>query len=154
MKPKTELRVIDHENFHLKHGDVWVEIRKKVDHFEVKTDHLVAAVRGTTFSVNAKTIDWNTVTTTRTVLPGASSGVQVFEGLVDVRGSQRAKSLQSLQQGEGVIYLEAKEEFDAYKLNPQDYKLWNEIAPEVSVDEDIDINDETGPIDSFEQEVE
>ena len=64
------------------------------------------------------------------------------------------KSLQSLQQGEGVIYLEAKEEFDAYKLNPQDYKLWNEIAPEVSVDEDIDVNDETGPIDSFEQEVE
>ena len=154
LKPKTELRVIDHENFHLKHGDVWVEIRKKVDHFEVKTDHLVAAVRGTTFSVNAKTIDWNTVTTTRTVLTGASSGVQVFEGLVDVRGSRGVESLQSLQQGEGVIYLEAKEGFDAYKLNPQDYKLWNEIVPEESVDEDIDVNDETGPIDSFEQEVE
>ena len=67
LKPKTELKVIDHENFHLKLGDVWVEIRKKVDHFEVRTDHLVAAVRGTTFSVSANTIDWNTVTTTRKV---------------------------------------------------------------------------------------
>ncbi|MEE2923545.1 MAG: FecR family protein [bacterium] len=154
LKPKTELRVIDHENFHLKHGDVWVEIRKKVDHFEIKTDHLVAAVRGTIFSVSANTIDWNTVTTSRTGAVGASSGVQVFEGNVEVRQSRGDKSVESLQRGEGVIFKESSPKLESLKLAEEDYQRWGQIMPSEGSSETIILNDETGPSNSFDQEVE
>ena len=154
LKPKTELKVIDHENFHLKHGDVWVEIRKKVDHFEVRTDHLVAAVRGTTFSVNANTIDWNTVTTSRTVSANSSSGVQVFEGNVDVRQVYKKDTVESLKQGDGIIFTESSPTLKSYKLASEDYERWGEIIPAEDSSETVGINDETGPDSSFEKEVE
>ena len=154
LKPKTEMKVIDHENFHLKHGDVWVEIRKKVDHFEVKTDHLVAAVRGTQFVVKSNTIDWNTVTTSRLVAPNSSSQVEVFEGEVEVRNLRTDKFKDSLQAGEGIIFTESTSTFKARSLDKEDYQHWGEVMPNEASSDSVILNNETGPSGSFDQEVE
>tara|TARA_B100000674_G_C37964580_1_gene973873 strand:- start:370 stop:1485 length:1116 start_codon:yes stop_codon:yes gene_type:complete len=154
LKPKTEMKVIDHENFHLKHGDVWVEIRKKVDHFEVKTDHLVAAVRGTQFAVKSNTIDWNTVTTSRLVAPNSSSQVEVFEGEVEVRNLRTDRFKESLQAGEGIIFTESNSTFKARSLNKEDYQHWGEVMPNEDSSDSVILNNETGPAGSFDQEVE
>tara|TARA_Y100000589_G_scaffold293425_1_gene298392 strand:+ start:840 stop:1958 length:1119 start_codon:yes stop_codon:yes gene_type:complete len=154
LKPKTELRVVDHENFHLKHGDVWVEIRKKVDHFEVKTDHLVAAVRGTQFAVIADTINWNTVTTSRVAVPKASSQVHVFEGEVEVRNLRSGSFSKSVEVGEGIIFSESTSKIESRDLTQKDYENWGEIMPNENSSDSIILNNETGPSGSFDQEVE
>lgn len=146
LKPKTELKVIDSSTFHLKHGDVWVEIRKKVDRFEVKTDHLVAAVRGTRFAVRADTIDW----ATRRPLSSGSSTVGVFEGLVEVKSRKNSKLDGELLIAGQSVTVSNKALFKA-SLSDQDYRKWDESIPAGDSNEGNPPKRETVPGKAFDK---
>lgn len=145
IKPKTELKVIDTEIFHLKQGDVWVEIRKKVDRFEVKTDHLIAAVRGTRFAVSARAVDQ----ASRAPLKSSYSKVNVFEGRVQVRFADKSGVKSSdLELGDGITV--QRDHVTMRSLTEGDYLEWNEVKP-IDASDVSETNHEIDPSKAFDR---
>lgn len=81
LKPVTKIKIA-RNSLQLYHGSSWVNIIKKGTNFEVKTPNLIAAVRGTIFTVSEEGIPSGS-----TLMPSLKtrSTVSVFEGLVEVR---------------------------------------------------------------------
>jgi len=145
IKPRTELKIIDSDIFHLKQGDVWVEIRKKVDRFEVKTDHLIAAVRGTRFSVSARVVD----SASRIPLKTSYSKVNVFEGRVQVRFADKSGAKSSdLELGDGITV--KRDDVEIRRLVESDYLEWDEAQP-TKVIELPKANQEIDPSKAFDR---
>jgi hypothetical protein len=145
IKPRTELRIIDSNIFHLKQGDVWVEIRKKVDRFEVKTDHLIAAVRGTRFSVSARVVN----SASRVPLKSSYSKVNVFEGRVRVRFADKTGAKSSdLELGDGITV--KRDDVEVRRLVEGDYLEWDEVQPS-KVIEVPKANQEIDPSKAFDR---
>ena len=78
----------------------------------------------------------------------------MFEGNVEVRHVYGKGPVESLRQGDGVMFTESSLKLESYRLSVEDYKRWDEIVPAEDSSETVNINDETGPSSSFEKEVE
>jgi len=81
LKPRTRVQIA-RNSLRLFHGDTWVNIVKKGTRFEVKTPNLIAAVRGTIFTVG---VEGDPESTASRGSLETRSQVSVFEGKVEVR---------------------------------------------------------------------
>ncbi|MBT3786058.1 FecR domain-containing protein, partial [bacterium] len=81
LKSRTRIQIA-RNSLRLFHGSSWVHIVRKGTKFEVKTPNLIAAVRGTVFSVD---VEGDSVSTGTRGPLATLSVVSVFEGRVEVR---------------------------------------------------------------------
>jgi len=103
LKPRTRVQIA-RNSLRLYHGDSWINIVRKGTRFEVKTPNLIAAVRGTVFSVGVE--GDSEETGTRGPLATRST-VSVFEGRVEVR---------SLTSHQPPVFVNASEEVQSKGL--------------------------------------
>jgi hypothetical protein len=94
-------------------GRIWVRLRERLtgkSKFEVETPTVVAAVRGTVFSV--------------AVGEDGASHVEVLEGEVAVAGRDGAAT--TLTAGSRTVIAPGQEGLDTYPLTPEDVAQWHE----------------------------
>jgi len=157
LKPMSRVEVSLNQ-LRLFQGDSWVHVVKKGTRFEVKTSNLIAAVRGTVFSVRAVPLEGGlNVSDPKKML----SSVDVFEGQVDVRSVTSPGEEVSLEAGSSVSNrsLNLANKTKIAQLRYQEWGEENEStglveSPEQTVKpSDQGVNVEINPSDSFNKDL-
>jgi hypothetical protein len=129
LKPGTRLQVA-RNSLRLFHGNTWIHVVKKGTKFEVRTPNLIAAVRGTVFTVES-------VATGTQASKGDprdyTSKVLVFEGRVEVRSATKDQGTVSLTAGQTVSNL-GLGLGERVAIEPEDSQPWNKELSELGLD--------------------
>ncbi|PCJ19192.1 MAG: hypothetical protein COB02_08920 [Candidatus Cloacimonadota bacterium] len=143
LKPNTHMQIAKH-SIRLYQGYTWVNVIKKGTRFEVRTPNLIAAVRGTMFSVKS--------------VKNKETTVSVFEGIVRVGVLEDPETFKDLVENEEVssstIGLTAKRKVSGGNIDDWYSQLLdNNLLKEgqVSVEKHL-TNTEVSPTDSISDE--